>query len=145
MSILVTGGAGFIGSHTCVELIESGYDVIVADNLYNSKALVIDRIEKIAGKRPKFYEIDVCDSTGVVYQTSLINNKEDANTLKSYQSQFANKLSTLFGTALTDKSSGNVTSQIHTLDSGLCLESGCMIEDSKNLFWVSFYNESLLS
>jgi UDP-glucose 4-epimerase len=61
MSILVTGGAGFIGSHTCVELIESGYDVIVADNLYNSKALVIDRIEKIAGKRPKFYEIDVCD------------------------------------------------------------------------------------
>jgi UDP-glucose 4-epimerase len=42
-------------------LIESGYDVIVADNLYNSKALVIDRIEKIAGKRPKFYEIDVCD------------------------------------------------------------------------------------
>ena len=61
MGILVTGGAGFIGSHTCVELIESGYDVIVADNLYNSKALVIDRIEKIAGKRPKFYEIDVCD------------------------------------------------------------------------------------
>jgi len=61
MSVLVTGGAGFIGSHTCVELIESGYDVIVADNLYNSKALVIDRIEKIAGKRPKFYEIDVCD------------------------------------------------------------------------------------
>ena len=61
MSILVTGGAGFIGSHTCVELINSGYDVIVADNLYNSKALVIDRIEKITGTRPKFYEINVCD------------------------------------------------------------------------------------
>ena len=61
MSILVTGGAGFIGSHTCVELINSGYDVIVADNLYNSKAMVIDRIETITGKRPKFYEIDICD------------------------------------------------------------------------------------
>ena len=61
MSILVTGGAGFIGSHTCVELISSGYDVIVADNLYNSKAMVIDRIEKITGTRPKFYEIDICD------------------------------------------------------------------------------------
>lgn len=61
MSILVTGGAGFIGSHTCVELIKSGYDVIVADNLYNSKALVIDRIEQITGTRPKFYEIDICD------------------------------------------------------------------------------------
>ncbi|MDO5108979.1 MAG: UDP-glucose 4-epimerase GalE [Erysipelotrichaceae bacterium] len=61
MSILVTGGAGFIGSHTCVELINSGYDVIVADNLYNSKAMVIDRIEKITGTRPKFYEIDICD------------------------------------------------------------------------------------
>lgn len=61
MSILVTGGAGFIGSHTCVELINSGYDVIVADNLYNSKALVIDRIEQITGKRPAFYEIDICD------------------------------------------------------------------------------------
>ncbi len=61
MSILVTGGAGFIGSHTCVELINSGYDVIVADNLYNSKALVIDRIERITGKRPAFYEIDICD------------------------------------------------------------------------------------
>lgn len=61
MSILVTGGAGFIGSHTCVELINSGYDVVVADNLYNSKALVIDRIEQITGKRPAFYEIDICD------------------------------------------------------------------------------------
>ena len=61
MAVLVTGGAGFIGSHTCVELLNSGYDVIVADNLYNSKALVIDRIEKITGKRPAFYQIDICD------------------------------------------------------------------------------------
>ena len=47
MQILVTGGTGFIGSHTCVELLNAGYDVVIADNLYNSKELVVDRIETI--------------------------------------------------------------------------------------------------
>ncbi len=61
MQILVTGGTGFIGSHTCVELLNAGYDVVIADNLYNSKALVVDRIETITGRRPKFYEADVLD------------------------------------------------------------------------------------
>ena len=61
MAILVTGGTGFIGSHTVVELLQSGYEVVIADNLYNSKAMVVDRIEKITGKRPAFYELDVCD------------------------------------------------------------------------------------
>ena len=61
MQILVTGGTGFIGSHTCVELLNAGYDVVIADNLYNSKALVVDRIETITGKRPAFYQIDVLD------------------------------------------------------------------------------------
>ncbi|MDO4619547.1 MAG: UDP-glucose 4-epimerase GalE [Lachnospiraceae bacterium] len=59
MQILVTGGTGFIGSHTVVELLNAGYDVVIADNLYNSKAMVVDRIETITGKRPKFYELDV--------------------------------------------------------------------------------------
>ena len=65
MTILVTGGTGFIGSHTCVELINAGYDVVIADNLYNSKAMVVDRIETISGTRPKFYEVDVCDRDGM--------------------------------------------------------------------------------
>ena len=47
MSILLTGGAGYIGSHTAVELLNSGYDVVIADNLYNSELSVIDRIEEI--------------------------------------------------------------------------------------------------
>ena len=59
MSILLTGGAGFIGSHTAVELINAKYDVVIADDLSNSNAKVIDRIETITGKRPKFYKIDV--------------------------------------------------------------------------------------
>ena len=61
MKILLTGGAGFIGSHTAVELLNAGYDVVIADNLSNSREKVIDRIEKIAGKRPKFYKIDVAN------------------------------------------------------------------------------------
>ena len=61
MKILVTGGTGFIGSHTVVELLNEGYDVVIVDNLYNSKALVVDRIETITGKRPTFYEVDVTD------------------------------------------------------------------------------------
>jgi UDP-glucose 4-epimerase len=59
--ILVTGGTGFIGSHTSVELIESGFDVVIIDNLYNSEAEVIDRIEKITGVRPLLEVFDLCD------------------------------------------------------------------------------------
>jgi len=59
--ILVTGGAGFIGSHTCVELIENGYDVIIMDNLVNSKREAVSRIEKITGKSVKFYQTDILD------------------------------------------------------------------------------------
>ena len=61
MSILVTGGTGYIGSHTVVELIQSGYDVIIVDNLCNSKICVLDRIEKITGTRPLFIECDLLD------------------------------------------------------------------------------------
>ena len=61
MRILVTGGTGYIGSHTCVELIKSGFDVVIFDNLYNSKEDVLDRIEKITGVRPAFYKADLRD------------------------------------------------------------------------------------
>lgn len=61
MNILLTGGAGFIGSHTAVELLASGCDVIIADNLVNSSVSVIDRIEQIAGRRPLFFQTDVSD------------------------------------------------------------------------------------
>ena len=61
MRVLVTGGAGYIGSHTCVELLESGYDVVVIDNLCNSSARSLDRVEEITGKKLRFYEGDVRD------------------------------------------------------------------------------------
>lgn len=62
MKILVTGGAGFIGSHTCVELLDAGYEVIVVDNLCNSSQESLRRVEKITGKNVKFYEADIRDT-----------------------------------------------------------------------------------
>ena len=61
MAILVTGGCGFIGSHTTVELLNKGADVIIVDNLKNSKLCVLDRIEKITGRRPIFEKVDLLD------------------------------------------------------------------------------------
>ena len=61
MAILVTGGTGFIGSHTVVELLNIGEEVIIVDNLCNSKICVLDRIETITGKRPTFYKVDLLD------------------------------------------------------------------------------------
>ncbi|HOW09528.1 MAG TPA: UDP-glucose 4-epimerase GalE [Bacteroidales bacterium] len=60
--ILVTGGTGYIGSHTVVELIENGYDTVIIDNLYNSEAEVVDRIAKITGVTPRLEVFDLCDS-----------------------------------------------------------------------------------
>ena len=61
MKILVTGGAGYIGSHTCVELLQAGYEVAVVDNLYNASIRAVDRIREITGKELSFYEADICD------------------------------------------------------------------------------------
>lgn len=64
-TILVTGGAGFIGSHTCVELLDDGYDVVVVDNLVNSNAQSLARVQKIAGKQLAFYEADARDEAAL--------------------------------------------------------------------------------
>ncbi len=61
MTILVTGGAGYIGSHTCIELIEAGYEVVVLDNLSNSNEESLRRVRKITGKEIKFYKVDIRD------------------------------------------------------------------------------------
>ena len=61
MKVLVTGGTGYIGSHTVVELIKSGHEVTIFDNLYNSKEEVVDKIETITGVRPKFFKADLLD------------------------------------------------------------------------------------
>ena len=61
MVVLVTGGAGYIGSHTCVELLKKGYEIVVVDNFANSHPKAVERIKKITGKDFPFYEMDICD------------------------------------------------------------------------------------
>ncbi len=65
MHILLTGGTGFIGSHAAVEFLNAGYDIVIADNLYNSENSVTERIQEITGKRPEFAEIDLTDPAAV--------------------------------------------------------------------------------
>ena len=65
MSILVTGGAGYIGSHTCIELLKAGYEIVVIDNFYNSKRESLKRIAELSGKEFAFYECDIRDKEGL--------------------------------------------------------------------------------
>ena len=74
--ILATGGMGYIGSHTVVELLNAGYEVDILDNLFNSKPEVLDRIEQITGKRPKFYEVDLLDKPAL--EKVFSENKYDS-------------------------------------------------------------------
>ena len=76
MKILVTGGTGFIGSHTCVELLNEGNDVVIIDNLYNSQADVVEKIEEITKKSVQFYEGDCCDESKL--EEIFANHKIDA-------------------------------------------------------------------
>ena len=75
MKVLVTGGMGYIGSHTVVELIENNYEVVIVDNLVNSKIDVLDKVETISGIRPKFYQYDLCDK--VLVRKIFSENKID--------------------------------------------------------------------
>lgn len=76
MAILITGGAGYIGSHTCVELLNSGYEIIVVDNFVNSKPEALSRIKEITGKDFKFYEVDLLDRDKL--EVVFSENKLDA-------------------------------------------------------------------
>ena len=60
MAVLLTGGAGYIGSHTAVELCDAGYDVVIADNFSNSSPVAVSRVESITGKKIRLYTVDVC-------------------------------------------------------------------------------------
>lgn len=76
MAVLVTGGVGYIGSHTTIELLEDGRDVVIVDDLSNSNIIVLDRIEELTGKRPIFYQINVMDKEKleVVFKENKIDS-----------------------------------------------------------------------
>jgi len=113
--ILVTGGTGYIGSHTVVELQNAGYEVVIIDNLDNSSIQILDQITQITGKKPEFYEIDLCEEATVV---DFINKNQDitgvihfaahkavgesvAKPLKYYRNNFFSLINLL--TAFADK------------------------------------------
>ena len=73
--VIVTGGTGYIGSHTCVELINNGYDVVILDNLSNSEESVLDSIEEISGKRPQFFKVDIDNAAQLASVFEQIGNK----------------------------------------------------------------------
>ena len=73
MEILATGGAGYIGSHTCLELLQAGYEVVVVDNLSNSKVESLKRVERIAGRSLCFYRVDLLDRAALA---SVFRNHE---------------------------------------------------------------------
>ena len=73
MNVLVTGGAGYIGSHLCVELLQAGHDVVVIDDFSNSKPEVLNYIKQLTGKKVKFYEFNVLDEEKM--DDVFVNNK----------------------------------------------------------------------
>src|SRR4051812_11575844 len=72
--VLVTGGAGYIGSHTVVELVNAGYNPVIVDNLSNSRRDILDQIAILIGRRPVIHEIDLCNFTAV---QKLVENEHD--------------------------------------------------------------------
>ena len=76
MKILVTGGAGYIGSHTCVELLNAGYEIVVLDNLYNASEKCLDAVKKLTGKDFPFYKVDLLDKEAT--EKVFAENKIDA-------------------------------------------------------------------
>ena len=65
MSILITGGCGYIGSHTCIEMLKAGFDIVVIDNYYNAKPEALNRVKELAGRDFPFYECDIRDAEGL--------------------------------------------------------------------------------
>ncbi len=109
MRILVTGGAGYIGSHACVELLQAGYEVIVVDSLINSREESIRRVTEITGKKLRFHKVDLLDKAGLaaVFQETAVDAVIHFAGLKAVGDTVAEELKTRFLTpnfAMTSKS-----------------------------------------
>ena len=85
MKILFTGGLGYIGSHTAVEVLKAGHDVVIIDDLSNSKIGVLDKIQQITQKEVKFYKINICDKKALekVFAENMMQLRKYEETLKN--------------------------------------------------------------
>ena len=81
MAILITGGCGFIGSHTCIEMLAAGYDIVVLDNYYNASPIALQRVKELSGRDFPFYECDIRDEAGL--RRIFAENKRSASRCKS--------------------------------------------------------------
>lgn len=115
MIVLITGGLGFLGSHICVELMDKGYQVIVADNLSNSNIDVLDKINLITGKKPIFYNIDVC-KTKDLEQIFTVHKIEGVIHLAGYKAVLESVVNPL------KYYNNNITGTLNLLE--LCKEYG---------------------
>ena len=97
MAVLVTGGAGYIGSHTCVELLNAGKDVVIVDNFYNCKKSSLDRIRALVKKDFKFYECDIRDKKGLdeIFKKEQIDSVIHFAGLKAVGESVHNRLNIL--------------------------------------------------
>ncbi len=97
MAILVTGGAGFIGAHTSIELLKNNEEIIIIDNFRNSKPKALERIREISGKDFKFYEVDILNKDGLrkIFQENDIKQVIHFAGLKAVGESVANHLNTI--------------------------------------------------
>ena len=161
MNVLVTGGAGYIGSHTCLELLNSGHEVVVIDNLCNSNAKSLDRVQELAGKKLKFYEGDVRDEgllrkifteneiSSVIHFAGLKAVGESVSIPWKYYDNNLN--STLVLTKVMDEMGVrnlifSSSATVYTADNEMPLRETSRTGGCTNPYgWTKFMNEQILS
>ena len=161
MNVLVTGGAGYIGSHTCVELLERGYDVIVIDNLVNSNRKSLERVEQITGKKVTFYEADVRDRAmldkifethsdieGVIHFAGLKAVGESVQMPLEYYDNNLNSTITLCQ-AMRDHDVKNIvfssSATVYSADNTVPLREVCETGKCTNPYgWTKYMSEQIL-
>ena len=147
MSILVCGGAGYIGSHTCVELMEAGYDIVVADNLYNSSEEAIRRVEKIVGKKIPFVKTELCDMEQVeALGADYTPVQDQATALLEVSSGTADAavIDYLMAAATVREGTSyaglTYTVELNSEEYGVGFRKGSDLVDAFNAFWKEAYD-----
>ena len=120
MSILVTGGAGYIGSHTCVELLNQGYEVVVVDNLANSNKKSLERVEEITGKKLTFYEADLLDKLDGMDENVTLIETRYPQIVAEYRQKLEEKVKELLADVQMDE--GRIAAEVVIFSDKICTD-----------------------